>query len=140
MADLSTINKLFGNLCHVVNYYPFCLPLNMKGGSYWWIKHPYFVGMSSIWRGSIHSEINDFDVKSICQYAQSMCGGLYMFAKHTFLSGKKLPQKHVNGIICVYFDQLNSQISPQSKISIANVNKTRCLLSGIHLGDNFRHA
>ncbi len=42
--------------------------------------------------------------------------------------------------ICVYFDQLYSQTSPQSKISIANINKTRCLLSGIHLGDNFRHA
>ncbi len=96
--------------------------------------------MSSIWKGLIHHEINDFDVKSICQYAQSMCGGLYTFAKHNFLSGKKLPQKPVNGIIWIYFDQLYSQISPQSKISIANVNKTRCLLSGIHLGDNFRHA
>ncbi len=70
------------------------------------------------------------------------------FAKHTFLSGKKLPQKTVNGILTssttcylrhVSFDQLYSQISPQSKISIANINKTRCLLSGIHIGDNFRH-
>ncbi len=43
-------------------------------------------------------------------------------------------------VICVYFDQLYSQISPQSKISIANINKTPCLLSGINLGDNFRHA
>ncbi len=34
-------------------------------------------------------------------------------------------------VICVYFDQLYSQISPQSKISIANINKTRCLLSRI---------
>ncbi len=57
------------------------------------------VGMSSIWRGSIHREINDFDVKSICQYAQSMCGGRNMFAKHTFLSGNKLPRKPVNGIL-----------------------------------------
>ncbi len=110
--------------------------------------------MSSIWSGSIHREINDFDVKSICQYAQSMCGaGLYTFAKYTFLSCKKLPQKTVNDIltssttcyqfiyvICVYFDQLYYQISPQSKISIANINKTRCLLSRIHRGDNFRHA
>ncbi len=31
-------------------------------------------------------------------------------------------------VICVYFDQLYSQISPQRKISIANINKTRCLL------------
>ncbi len=43
-------------------------------------------------------------------------------------------------VICAYFDQLYSQISPQSKISIANINKTRCLLSGIHFGVNFRHA
>ncbi len=43
-------------------------------------------------------------------------------------------------VICIYFDQLYSQISPHSKISIANINKTRCLLSGIRLGDNFRHA
>ncbi len=43
-------------------------------------------------------------------------------------------------VICVYFDQLYSQKSPQSKISIANINKTRCLLSGIRLGDNFHHA
>ncbi len=43
-------------------------------------------------------------------------------------------------VICVYFDQLYSQISPQSKISIANINKTPCLLSGIQLGDNFCHA
>ncbi len=57
------------------------------------------IGMSSIWTGSIQCEINDFDVKSICQYAQSMCGGLDTFAKHTFLSGKKLPQKTVNGIL-----------------------------------------
>ncbi len=109
------------------------------------------LGMSSIWSGSIHREINDFDVISICQYAQSMCGGPYTFVKYTFLSGKKLPQKTVNGIltssttcyiyvICVYFDQLYSQTSPQIKISIANINKTRCLLSRIHLGDNFRHA
>ncbi len=108
------------------------------------------LGMSSIWSGSIHREINDFDVISICQYAQSMCGGPYTFVKYTFLSGKKLPQKTVNGIltssttcyihvICVYFDQLYSQTSPQIKISIANINKTRCLLSRIHLGDNFRH-
>ncbi len=55
--------------------------------------------MSSIWSGSIHREINDFDVISICQYAQSMCGGPYTFAKCTFLSGKKLPQKTVNGIL-----------------------------------------
>ncbi len=55
--------------------------------------------MSSIWSGSIHCEINDFDVKSICQYAQSMCRGPYTFAKYTFLSGKKLPQKTVNGIL-----------------------------------------
>ncbi len=41
-------------------------------------------------------------------------------------------------VICVYFDQLHSQISPQSKISIANINKIQCLLSGIHLIDNFR--
>ncbi len=57
------------------------------------------VGMSSIWSGSIHHEINDFDVISICQYAQSMCGGPYTFVKCTFLSGKKLPQKTVNGIL-----------------------------------------
>ncbi len=43
-------------------------------------------------------------------------------------------------VICVYFDQLYSQISPQSKISIANINKTQCLLSEIQLGDNFVHA
>ncbi len=40
--------------------------------------------MSSIWSGSIHSEINDFDVISICQYAQSICEGPYTFAKCTF--------------------------------------------------------
>ncbi len=106
--------------------------------------------MSSIWRGSIHREINDFDVISICQYAHSMCAGPYAFAKCTFFSGKKLPQKLLMAflpsqlraiyIICVYFDQLFSQISPQSKISIANINKTRCLLSRNRLGDNFRHA
>ncbi len=38
-------------------------------------------------------------------------------------------------IICVYFDQLYSQISSQNKISIANINKTRYLLSGINLGN-----
>ncbi len=43
-------------------------------------------------------------------------------------------------VICVYFDQLYSQISRQSKISIANIHKTRYLLSGICLGDNFCHA
>ncbi len=57
------------------------------------------VGMSSIWSGSIQREINDFDVISICQYAQSMCGGPYAFAKYIFLSGKKLPQKTINGIL-----------------------------------------
>ncbi len=80
--------------------------------------------MLSIWSGSIHCEINDFDVISICQYAQSMCGGPYTFAKYIFLSGKKLPQKTVNGILT----------------NIANINKTRCFLSGIHLGDNFCRA
>ncbi len=109
------------------------------------------LGMSSIWSGSIHREINDFGVISICQYAQSMCGGPYMFAKCTFFFParsflKKLlmaflpAQLRALYVICVYFDQCYSQISPQSKISIANINKTRCLLSGIRLGDNFRHA
>ncbi len=55
--------------------------------------------MSSTWSGSIHREINDFDVISIYQYTQSMCGGPCTFAKCTFLSGKMLPQKTVNGIL-----------------------------------------
>ncbi len=106
--------------------------------------------MSSIWSGSIHREINDFDVISICQYTQSMCGGPYAFAKCTFFLARSLLKKLLMAflpsqllaiyVICVYFDQLYSQISPQSKISIANINKTRCLLSRIRLGDNFRHA
>ncbi len=58
-----------------------------------------------------------------------------MCAKYTFPA-----QLRAMYVICVYFDQLYSQISPQSKISIANISKTRCLLSRIHLGDNFRHA
>ncbi len=61
----------------------------------------YVLGMSSILCGSIHREINDFDVISICQYAQSMCGGPYAFAKPSFFSGKNLPQKTVNGILTI---------------------------------------
>ncbi len=57
--------------------------------------------MSSIWSGLIHREINDFDVISICQYAQSMCGGPYTFTKCTSFSDKKLPQKTVNGILTI---------------------------------------
>ncbi len=110
----------------------------------------FLLGMSSIWSGSIHFEINDFDVKSMCQYAQSMCRGQYMCAKYTFLSGKKLPQKTVNGILtssttcyihhmCLFRSTLFPNKST-CKISIANINKTRCLLSGIHLGYYFCHA
>ncbi len=108
--------------------------------------------MSSILSGSIHREINDFDVISICQYqyAQSMRRGpsslrnALFFPARSFLKKMLMAflpaQLHAIYVICVYFDQLYSQISPQSKISIANINKTRCLLSGIHLGDNFPHA
>ncbi len=87
--------------------------------------------MSSISSGSIHCEINDFDVKSICQYAPSICRGQYSCAKYTFLTGKKLPQMALLPpqlcaiyVICVYFYQLYSQISPQSKMSIANMATT----------------
>ncbi len=68
------------------------------------------IGMSAISSGSIHHEINDFDVKSICQYALSICGGQYSCAKY----GKKLPQKAVSGSttgyvrhICLFLSTLS---------------------------------
>ncbi len=69
------------------------------------------------------------------------CAEDYIRLRNTlFFRARSYLKNLLIAFICVYFDQLYSQISPQNKISIANINKTRCLLSGIHLGDNFRHA
>ncbi len=78
--------------------------------------------MSSISSGSIHREINDVDVKSICQYAQSMCGGQYMSAKYTFLSGKKLPQKLLMAFLPA---QLHAIYSEQS-LNISSIFPVFC--------------
>ncbi len=71
-----------------------------------------------------------------------VCGGPYAFVKCTFFPARSFLKKLLMAflpsqlrtiyVIGVYFDQRYSQISPQRKISIANINKTRCLPSRIH--------
>ncbi len=110
----------------------------------------YTLGISSIWSGSIHREINDSmlyrygNMLNRCSEDHTRLRNALFFLARSFLKKMLMAflRAHLRAIyvICVYFDQLYSQISPQSKISIPNINKTRCLLSGIHLGDNFRHA
>ncbi len=103
----------------------------------WTVK---IIGMSSIWR-------DRFTVKLMIsmsnRYANMLnrCEEDYTRSRNTlFFPARSFLKNLLMAFICVYFDQLYSQISPQSKISIANINKIWCLLSGIHLGDNFRHA
>ncbi len=107
------------------------------------------LGMSSIWSGSIHLKLmismsyRYANMLNRCAEDHTRLRNALFFPARSFL--KKLLMAFLPAqlssiyVICVYFDQ-HSQISPQSKISIANINKTRCLLSGIHLGDNFCHA